>query len=360
MDGLLGALVNSGTSNLQNAVATANNMSVEQMNSELFRMARDGEIEGEEDKPFEILDYVTLLLKGLSMSDGVFNIDISAEMMRTILKELDINIAEDITVKASLDLKHGIIELYLTFAEISVAAKLEVRNIGGVEDLTINVTDSAYVELDMSSSAIFVNSLFDNLDPGIWIDLISKNYSFNDYFRYTKITMEKVPIEGMSLPYTTGGWANGGSILIKLLRMDGNGSSEAISGGVPALYIILDINSNKLWIRATKDLLPININVDFLGININADTMVNIAIDFNIKKMLSDLIGPIINDINKLDTVGFDDALNGFSIDSLLKGINVKIYGVRNIKINVELNHNVINEFVPKLVNGFKDRKSVV
>ncbi len=353
LDGLLGALVNSGTSNLQNAVATANNMSVEQMNSELFRMARDGEIEGEEDKPFEILDYVTLLLKGLSMSDGVFNIDISAEMMRTLLKELDINIAEDITVKASLDLKHGIIELYLTFAEISVAAKLEVRNIGGVEDLTINVTDSAYVELNMSSSAIFVNSLFDNLDPGIWIDLISKNHSFNDFFRYTKITMEKVPIEGMSLPYTTGGWANGGSILLKLLRMDGGGSNTAISGGVPALYIILDINSNKLWIRATKDLLPININVDFLGININADTMVNIAIDFNIKKMLSDLVGPIINEINKVDTVGFEDALNGLSIDSLLKGINVKIYGVRNIKINVELNHNVINDFIPKLVNGF-------
>lgn len=133
--------------------------------------------------------------------------------------------------------------------------------------------------------------------------------------------------------------------------MDGNGSSEAISGGVPALYIILDINSNKLWIRATKDLLPIDI--DLLGISVHADTMVNIAIDFNIKKMLSDLIGPIINDINKVDTVGFEDALNGFSIDSLLKGINVKIYGVRNIKINVELNHNVINEFVPKLVNGF-------
>ncbi len=361
LDGILGGLINSGTSGLQGAVATANNMSVADMNSQLFAMALDGDIEAEEDKPFEIMDYVSLLLKGLSMSDGVFNINITEEMMRTLLKELSINIAEDISVNGSLDLFKGNMVLDITFDQIRVAMDFSVVNIGGENNIQIN-EGGGYEVLNMGSANLFVNSLFNALDPGIWIDIISKNYAITDTnFRYTKITMEKVPMEGMSLNYTNGGWANGGSILIKILRMDGGGRYFDSVNGVPALYVILDINAKKINIRGTTELLPIDV------FSLHADQMVNIYIDFDIKKILSDLIGPIITQIkdagtsttadNNVATTGIEDVFKGFSIDSLLRGINIKIYGVKNIKINVELNHNMVNDLVPNLINSFNGMK---
>lgn len=345
LDGLLGGLLSSGTAGLQEQVAVANNMSVGDMNTLLFNMARDGEITPDEDKPSDVMDYVELLLKGLSMKDGVLNLNITADMMRELLKELSINIAEDITVDAALDLFSGNIKLDLTFDEISVSAELTVVNIGAQHTVDINV-GSGYEVLNMQSTNIFINSLFNVLDPGIWIDLISKNEAISDTFKYTKIVTEKVPLEGKALPYTNGGWANGGSILLTMLRMDGYAESWS---GTPALYIIMDINAKQIVIRGTTNLLPINI-----GSALQADTMVNIPIAFDIKKMLTDLIGPIITEINTVDTetTGIEDVFNGFSVDSLLRGINVKIYGVKNIKVNVELNHNVINELVPNLINN--------
>ena len=348
-DGILEGIMGAGNStyNLQAMAAKANNETIEQMNDRIFAESREGEENG-------IMDYVQLLIAGLGIEDGKITADITVEMVRELLKKLSINIAEDIEIHAVLDIFNGEIKVNARFDEIYLGAELKVVNIGKkftIDDMPKYNDLRDFPELNFANANIFVNNLFDNLDPGLWIDLVSKNAAItDDNFLYTKITMEKVGPDGKSLPETTGGWANAGSILLTLRRYDGKYGNAS---GAPVLYIIVDVNSGRIVIRATTNLLP-----KIAGL-VNADTMVNIPINLDIKGTLINLLGPIITEVNKTDAapVGIQDALNDFEIGGLLREINIKLYGVRNIKINVKLDHDVINEFIPKLINGLNGER---
>ena len=121
------------------------------------------------------------------------------------------------------------------------------------------------------------------------------------------MTITKAPAEGMTLyGYTTKAYyVSAGSIVITLMRMDGYGAvvndpERPYLVGEPALYIILDVKAGKMSIKTTADLLP---KPQLIGISlpINIDDIVNNALpafDVNVKKILGDLLGPIITKIN--------------------------------------------------------------
>lgn len=343
---------------LQQKVARANNMTASEMNSKLFEKALAGELEGEEDEK-GLMHYIGLLLKGLAIDDGVIKAEIAADVMRDILMAASINIAEDVALKLELNLFEGTLDLHAQFDEVFLGARIEIKNIGKAhedfdEDFAI-VKDNvdSYPKLNASTGDMFITSLFNTLQPGLWIDLISTNdatpSSVN--FTYAKITMAKAPAEGLSLPDTNDGRANGGSLVLALRRLDGSSRPDDGIGQV-AIYIIIDINAGNMVIRGSSNLLP-----KIAGINI--DQYVNIAIPLDIKGLLGGLFGGIIDEINKdglpKTTPTGDLELNKIfgelSIDSIISGVNIKLYGIKNIKINVKLNHDTINALVPRLIN---------
>lgn len=373
LDGLLDSLIkNSGIKGLQEASANANNMTTADMNTSIYEAALNGEIDSNADDN-GIISYLNLLLKGITIVDGEIRADFAADVIREVLKKLSVNIAEDITLNLSANIKTGTINLNATFDEISLGAVLKLENLGVKdESFIIDLSNiSSFPELDASSGNKVVSDLFDRLfeDPdadGIWIDLISKNRaitSAGNAFKFTKMTITKAPAEGMTLHgYTSKAiYVNAGSIVVTLMRMDGwggvvNDSSRPYLVGEPALYIILDVKSGKMSIKVTDDLLP---NPGLLGaVGQQVDTIVNNALpafDVNVRKILSDLLGPIITQIND-GNIGLTadgettatDEKEGFSLDimSLLKGVKVKVYGVRNIKITVELNAIELNDIL--------------
>ncbi len=375
LDGILDNLIkSSGLKGLQSSAASANNMSVSDMNNDIYTSALNGDLDELADDN-GIMSYLNLLLKGITIVDGEIRADFGADVIREVLKKLSVNIAEDITLNLSANIKTGTINLNATFDEISVGATLKLENLGTKdENFTIDLsTIGAFPELDASSGNKVVSDLFDRLfeDPsadGIWIDLISKNRAIShssmaNRFKFTKMTITKAPAEGMTLyGYTTKAYyVSAGSIVITLMRMDGYGAvvndpERPYLVGEPALYIILDVKAGKMSIKTTADLLP-KPELGIISLPINIDDIVNNALpafDVNVKKILGDLLGPIITKINDgnigltADADATAEEKEGFSLDimSLLKGVNVKVYGVRNIKISVELNAIEINNIL--------------
>lgn len=321
---------------LQQRVASANNMTVSEMNNQMFAEAAQGTT---------VNDYINLLLQGLMMDDGKVVLELTNEICAELFNKLAVNIVDDVNARVEVDIFGGSIRLKVQYAEVDLDARLNIVAIGksaGAFELPSDLNE--FASLDGASGALLAESLLNQLKPGLWIDLVSKNAAITgNNLKFTKLKMQKCE-QNTELSGTNGDTAPAGSILLSLVRMDGYGDP---SGNAVALYIILNPNaaSGQLRIRATKNLLP-----DIIGIDLAH--FVNISINLDLKTILADLFGPLLETINKEEVATVaENPFGNLTVESIINSINVKIYNTKNIKLNVSINHNTINDLIPKLIN---------
>lgn len=320
---------------LQNSVAATYGMTAAEYNAQLFNESATSDGMTEQDK---IMSYVKRLLADLTIDNGVINAEITADLIREIMQLAGVTLPVDIDAKFSLDVFGGKLMLDADIDhEFRLGMYLHIVEIGQevAFDVDVNAGSSdPYYSLDGRGQDELIDSILDKIlqatlegADGMWLEIINSNCVTTNYYNRTILTMRKV----MDNAY-------GFYLSLELKRAEKSGTDVEIKiykDG--AMYVVL------------KDQL-----IPRFGISI-ADTIGPIWIT-NIKDVLRPIIGKLftaIDDIsNNVSTTGVLELENLFSslnIMDLLGDINVTMYDVKNIRINVSLNPKFINDLMPQL-----------
>lgn len=359
IDGLIGDLISTilhadgFAYSAQAMLAEQNGESVAQMNNRIFAEAM-AEVDNAQADASDPMEYISVLINGLSVNDGVFALTLTKEMASKIMDILALNINEEISVDANVDIFKGLVKLKAQFDEVIVDAKLSIDGIGAIvdkEQLPTDLTGSSYAKLNGASGALLADSLFNALEPGLWMELITNTVSTKAKggVRNTKLYMQK-STSANPVNFANGGSAPNGSYVIWINRLDGD------KGGAPngdLLYIVINPNSNSITVKLTNNLVPKVAGVDVVGII--GDISIPVG-EKTIKELIADLFDPLlvsINDMGKVAPVA-EKAEDGAGIDilGLINGINVKVFDCRNVMLNVNFNHRAFTDLLVNIITS--------
>lgn len=348
---------------LQETIAKANNMSVNELNYQLLT----GDVPSTtDDGSVDIMDYVVKLLGNLTIDNGVISAELTADIISDLLKLANINIALDIDAKLSLDIFGGNLMLD---AEIDnnykFALGLNIVKIGE-QDTNFVVNENAgntsgiFHEINGVDTSHLIDSIFDKIledtttgADGLWADIIAKNTAVTESsFARTQITMEKLTSD-RSLDC---GGVSAGDMLISISRMDEFTSKYSVVG--PAIYAVIKADGY-LFVGLTDYLIN-----RIAGISI-AGAVGWINLNLNIKQTIKDLVGDVFVSTadeggNNVQTTGekeLNELFSNLDAMSLLNGITLTMYDVKNIRINVELNSGNFNNLVKDLFGALRGLK---
>lgn len=298
----------------------------------------------------DIDDIKKLLLQGVSIEDNMIKVMLTNTILKELFLGMNMNIQDDsMEAEVGIDLSTLNILANIKYDEISMALTLALNNLGNPQKVEFPNDFYKYDNLDGANSSIFIDSLFENLNPDWWIDLYTRNVDTGDGIKHSRFTFDKATYDGYRLEGHTEAKVNKDTLIIYFRKAD--------AGNRIPLIIAIDpnVSTNNVRIMGTKELY--DVKVPIIGTTLSDGEDIDQTITLDIKSMLNDLFGPIFSEIGtgnqKSYGVVADQKVNeNEDIIGLIQSIDIAMRGFGDLSLDVKLDGAYLNEFVAQIFEG--------
>lgn len=336
------SIVETDTEEVVRTVLRNGNISASDLVAEAMESA------GAYSEPKSILE---LILENIFIKDKTLGLNFSVDVIAELLRNALVDLGFDLSADASLNILDGVISGHVIAGDVSLGLELNLNSLGG--DVAVNLESKnlgEYPEYNAESGLSLVNSIFDNLSPELWIDSRMNSIDTGSTI-FTRIGMFKAPRDQSY----GAAFAPKDSYVITISNGWNNESKNIM------VYAILNIRDNVLSISGTSQWFSKFFGIGSLGATVDG-TMIKFDIPLNtdIKTLIADAIGPIIDEINKPMVDGAESENGGIAVTyaneaatndsldvmTLFRGININLYNNGDIRLRVNFNAQAFNDLI--------------
>ena len=274
------------------------------------------------------VDYLDYLLQSISITGNKLSFDLATDIMYQALKSMGIDLGVDSSVNVNIDMETGMLDAKLALDVLELHFIVGVGERSKDDVIVIDKTAfDTFANINAASADILVDTILADIDPKLWIDLITKNIDTGDDLLYTRIAIEKVKANKT----VNGITYNIGDYMITIF--DGHSNNEA------HVNIKLDLKFKQDGVTPGDHIRIKLTNNAIAGLGEQVDLKID---DIGIRKMLIEALGPLFQSTEEYSVSTSSEVAIApkftDSINNLINGVDVTMHSSNKINAKINLN----------------------